>query len=84
MDLIPVTRLPRRKANCQYKNINEYIHNFMRLNTKYVRIEYVPGEFANVYSAKSSFDRMVRLFDYPIQVAVINSELYLVRVDMED
>ena len=84
MKLIPVKILPSRRANCQYKNIREYISNFMTMNVKNVRVEYMREEFANVYSANGSFVRMIKLFDYPIRTVIINSELYLVRTDMED
>lgn len=84
MKLVPIKMLPSRRANCQYKNIREYISNFMRMNVKYVRVDYMREEFANVYSASGSFVRMIKLFDYPIRAVIINSELYLVRTDMED
>ena len=84
MQLIPIDRLPGRKANCRYKNLRHFINNFMRMNEKYVRLDYASSEFTNVYSAKVSFNRMIRLYNYPMQAVVINSELYLIRTDMED
>ena len=84
MNLIPIERLPCRKANCRYKNLRHFLNNFMRMNVKNVRLEYSPGEFANIYSAKVSFNRMIRIHNFPMQAIVINNDLYLVRTDLED
>lgn len=84
MQFKPVKEPPVRKANCRYKNLRHCLNNFMRMNERCVRVDFSSGEFANVYSANGSFNRMVRLFNFPIKATVINSELYLIRTDMED
>jgi hypothetical protein len=84
MQLTPVEELPVKKANCQYKNLREYLDSFMKENVKCVHVKFAPYEFANVYSACGSFNRIIRMFDYPVEVTIINSELYLIRTDMED
>ena len=84
MQLKPVKELPAKKANCQYKNLKEYLSSFMKMNSKYVQVQYASYEFRNVYSAYGSFNRMIRLFNYPIEATIVNGELYLNRTDMED
>lgn len=84
MQLKPVKELPAKKANCQYKNLREYLSSFMRMNVKCARVEYAGHEFSNVYSAMGSFRRIIKLFNYPVEASIINSELYLIRTDMED
>lgn len=84
MQLTPVEELPVKKANCQYKNLRDYLDSYMKTNVKRVHVTFAPYEFANVYSAYGSFNRMIKLFNYPIEVTIINSELYLIRTDMED
>lgn len=84
MRLTPVEELPIRKANCQYKNLQEYLDSYMKMNARCVQVNFAPYEFANVYSAYGSFNRMIKLLNYPIEPAIINSELYLTRTDMED
>ena len=84
MQLIPVKEIPRRRANCQYKNLNEYLGSFMKMNVKCVHVEYAAYEFSNTYSAQGSFRRMIKQFGFPIDASIINSELYLIRTDMED
>ena len=84
MQFRPVEEPPIRRANCRYKNLRHWLNNFMRANERCVQVEFDSGEFANVYSAYGCFSRMIRLFNYPIKAAVINSELYLIRTDMEE
>lgn len=84
MQLTPVEELPTRKANCQYKNLREYLNSFMKMNVKRVQVNFTPYEFASVYSAYASFNRMVKLFTYPIDVTIVNTELFLIRTDMEE
>lgn len=84
MQLTPVEEIPIRKANCQYKNLKEYLGSYMKSNVKCVHVGFTADEFANVYSAYGSFRRMIRLLNYPIEPAIINSELYLTRTDMEE
>ena len=84
MQLTHVDGLPCRKAKCQYKNPREYMDCFMRMDVKYAHVSFAPYEFLNVYSAKGSFDRVIRLFNYPVASSIVNNELYLVRTDMED
>lgn len=84
MQLTPVEELPAKKANCQYKNLQEYLDSYMKENIKCVHVKFAPYEFANVYSAYGAFNRVIRLFNYPIKTAIVNSELYLKRIDMED
>ena len=84
MQFRPVSEPPIRRANCRYKNLRHCLNNFMRMDERCVQVEFSSAEFANVYSAHGSFNRMIRLFNFPIKATVINSELYLVRTDMED
>ena len=83
MQLTPVEDLPVRQANCQYKNLKDYIDSFMKSNVKYAQVRFAPYEFANVYSAYGSFNRIIKLSNYPVEATIVNSELYLVRTDME-
>ena len=84
MQFRPVESPPVRHANCRYKNLRHWLNNFMRTGERCVMVEFDYGEFANVYSAHSSFKRMIRLYGFPIRATVINSQLYLIRTDMED
>ena len=84
MQLTPVDGLPVRNANCQYKNLKEYLDSYMKTNVKCVHVKFAPYEFASVYSAYHSFIRAVKITNYPIKPVLVNSELYLIRTDMED
>lgn len=84
MQFRPIEEPPVRRANCRYKNLRHCLNNFMRMNERCVQVEFSTSEFANVYSAHSSFTRMVRLHHFPIRATVINSQLYLLRTDMEE
>lgn len=84
MKLVPVEKAPVRKANCQYKNLREYLNRFMTMPAKYVHVQFDSSEFANVYSAYGSFFRMINLFSFPVKATIINGELYLIKTNMED
>lgn len=84
MLLKPMKELPARKANCQYKNLKDYIDAFMQMDTNCVYVQFAPYEFLNVYSAQSSFDRAIKIFDVPVKASIINSELYLIKTNKED
>lgn len=83
MQLTPVNELPVAKANCQYKNCKEYIDEFMNMDTRCVHVNFAPYEFANTYSAYASFQRVIKLYDLPVRASIINSELYLIKLNKE-
>lgn len=81
MQLTPMNELPVTKAYCQYKNLKDYLDEFMEMGVKYVHVQFAPYEFANVYSAYGSFYRMIKQYSYPIRASVVNSELYLIKTE---
>lgn len=83
MNLIPTEKLPCRKANSEYKNLRTYLLDFMHMNVPYAKVEYAPEEYANTLSARNAFARMIRICDFPVQTIIINSELYLIRLNWE-
>ena len=79
MQLMPMTELPIAKAKSQYKNVKEYLDSFLEMDAEYVHVRFAPYEFASVYSACSSFNRVIRLYSLPVKTSVVNSELYLIK-----
>ena len=84
MQFRPVEEPPIRRANCRYKNLRHCLNNLMRTDERCVKVEFSTGEFANVYSAYASFNRVIRLYNFPIKASVINCELYLIKTNRED
>jgi hypothetical protein len=84
MNLIPTEKLPCRKANSEYKNLREYILAFIEMDVPYAKVEYSPEEFIHAQSAKVSFNRMIRMFNFPVLTTIVNGELYLVRLNLEE
>lgn len=84
MQFKPVDEPPVRRANCRYKNLRHCLNNFMRMNARCVQVDFSTAEFANVYSAHGSFNRMIRLYNFPVKATVINSQLYLVKTNGGD
>ena len=83
MNLIPTEKLPCRKANSEYKNLRAYLLEFIRMNVPYAKVEYSHEEYAHQQSAKTSFNRMIRMCDFPVSTTIINGDLYLVRLNRE-
>lgn len=84
MQLTPMKELPAAKANCEYKKLKDYIDNFLYMDANYAQVRFAPYEFANVYSAYASFNRVIRMYKYPVRASVVNSELYLIKTNKED
>ena len=79
MKLTPMSEPPVAKAKSQYKNPMEYIEDFMRMNITCVRVDFAPYEFCSSYSAYASFRRVIRMYEYPVRVSIINNEVYLIK-----
>lgn len=79
MQLTPMKELPTARAKSEYKNLKDYIERFLDMDAEYVHVSFAPYEFASVYSAYHSFNRIIRIHSLPVKVSVVNSELYLVK-----
>lgn len=80
MNFVKVDRLPDRKKR-PYKKLEDELEKFMRMDCKYAKVE-LNGEYAGPNSARASILRAIRLYDLPIQIKMINDEVYLISTDM--
>lgn len=81
MQLRPMNKIPASKGKSQYKNVAEYIDDFMQMDADVVHVDYAPYEFRNTYSAYSSFNRIIKLGGYRVKPSVVDNQLYLIKLD---
>ena len=88
MNFIPVEKIPNKKtgrvAPSEYKPMASYLKEFMKMNTRYVRVSFASLDYANIKSAATGFRAAVRRSRLPIKVSVRDEDIYLMRTDMED
>lgn len=58
------------------------VETFMSMNIKMAKIDYVECEYKNPMACYKSFWTAVRRYAMPIQVTMIDGEVYLIRKDM--
>lgn len=80
MNFTKVDRLPDTIRR-PYKNLEDELEKFMRMNCKYARVEFA-GEYAGANSARAAIHKAIKAFDLPIEAKLINEELYLISTDM--
>lgn len=83
MTFTPVDRLPDRGPNKPQKKNTDHLTEFLKMNVKYARMDYGPLEYASLHSAKGANDKTIKHYGLPIRTQIINSELYLINLELE-
>lgn len=89
MTLVPVEKLPKRNTRCSEKQviqkpIQAYLAEFMKMDSKYVKVLYTSSDYANVDSAVMALRSGVKVSGFPISVIRRYDNVYLIRKDLED
>lgn len=84
MKLVSVEKLPEEGKRNAYKKPIEWLDEFMKMNTRYAKLEYRKDEYTGAFAAQSALSRTAYRCGYPIKVRQINGELYLIRTDMKE
>ena len=84
MKFVEVKELPPKKtnANSTIHSVKTLLEEFMNMNIKFARVEYLPDEYSYVESLKQSFTICIRRFALPINVHYRMGNIYLSRRDL--
>lgn len=83
MRFVAVDELPE-KTNQKYRtnNLIGYLEEFMKMNTKIVRVDFDLGEYSRIESARQAIYQSIRTHGFPIKLCLRNRVIYLVRKDI--
>lgn len=79
MKFTEVKELPRARRKT---NIRVRLDEFMSMGIKFAKLEYDAGEYKLPKYACGAFNISAKTGGYPIDVKMINGEVYLIRKDM--
>lgn len=84
MRFVKVERLPVpiKPINNPSKNVLLYLYSFMQNDFKYARVDFNHSEYKSPASAAGSLKKSITYYNYPIEVNIINGEVYLTRLDI--
>lgn len=88
MKLVEVEDIRQVKRDwSRYKAVNrtpvkKYLQEFMDMNVKTVRLDFSEDEYLSPTSCHNSFRSSAHYNKFPIDVKMINGEVYLVRWDL--
>lgn len=81
MKFVEVGTLPDN-AKTRRGVMEERLEKFVRMNVKYVKIDYRIDEYTSPTSCRLSFANAAKKYNFPVDVKMINGEVYLIRRDM--
>lgn len=84
MIIVPVGGLPEPRKKVRCTRNGEYLNNFLDMKVKYAWVDVEQFEYAHVYSAYTSLRRIAKFYSLPVDVKIINGEVYFVNLLMED
>ena len=89
MNFIPVEQIPKKEGPksgefVDYKPMGDCLKEFMRMNAKYVKVEFSYLDYANIYSAYNSFRDSAKRYGLPITAVIRGDDIYLMRTDKEE
>ena len=88
MRFTPVETLPKKKAGMAPavppKSVKSYFEEFMKMDVKYVRVDFAKYEYANRKSAYVSMKESVKYSGLPIEVRMRGGDIFFVRTDKEE
>ena len=83
MKFVKVDKLPEQShAYIPTYIVEARITAFMNMNIKIARVDYSANEYKSIKSAYQCFKKACTRYAAPVDVKVINKELYLIRRDM--
>ena len=80
MIVVPVNELPEQRKRSSCIRNGEYLREFLAMNVRYAYFNVEPFEYSHIYSAYTSLKNIVRFYDMPIEVRLINAEIYLINL----
>lgn len=83
MKFVKVDKLPEsnRRYTSAYK-VEARIQEFMNMNIKIARVDYNESDYKSIKTAYTGFKNACKRYVAPIDVKVVNKELYLIRRDI--
>lgn len=87
MTFTPVDKLPEKGPNmpkAPHKKNAEHLKEFLKMNVKYAKMDFGPLEYISTESARASTTNLIGWYGLPIKATVINSELYLINLELEE
>ena len=84
MIFTPVKELPKPRKRTRCNRSAERLHEFLSMNVKYARMDVGKLEYSHSYSAYTSMRNMVKFYSLPIDVKMLNGEVYLINLLLEE
>lgn len=90
MKFIEVKELPKRifcKPKYPYermgkKNLKDYLKEFINMDVKYAKVEFNENDYKTHISAHAALFNAALRHCLPVEVRIINKEVYLIRKDI--
>ena len=84
MILVPVAGLPEQRKRVRCMPNAEWLNQFLDMNIKYVWVDVEQFEYSHIYSAYTSMRSIAKFYELPVDVKIINGEVYLVNLLLEE
>lgn len=84
MTFIPVDELPVQRKKSYDKRNGDFLREFLKMNVKYARMDITEFDYAHAFSAYSSIKRVISFHGLPVNVKLINHDIYLINLELED
>ena len=83
MKFVKVDKLPEQShVYTPTYRVEARITEFMNMNIKIARVDYNESDYRSIKTAYSGFKNACKRYVAPIDVKVVNNELYLIRRDI--
>jgi hypothetical protein len=87
MKLIKVDKDPRlmKQSTHRFRNRHDnlpFIQAFLASGAKFAKVEFAPGEYSDVTSARSALAGTVRTYKLPVEIITRDSVIYFCRDDL--
>ena len=85
MKFIEVTSLPDKKRSkpAGYKSIRYFIEEFISSGVKYAKVMYDKCDYTHNRACVSALRKSIKTQSLPIRLQEINTDIYLIRKDLE-